>query len=164
MKTLSLIAVVSAAVIVFPAAAEDENMMIQVQRLSLDTAEVIAKETIAACREKGIQVGVTVVDRNGIPQVAMRDTIAPPITLPISKGKAYAAVMFNVPTAELSERADTPIGRVPGVVMSTGGLPIQVGGSLLGGVGVSGAPSGVTDEECAKAGIEAVQTDLEMSL
>ena len=164
MKTLSLIAVVSAAVIVFPVAAEDENMMIQVQRLSLDTAEVIAKETIAACREKGIQVGVTVVDRNGIPQVAMRDTIAPPITLRISKGKAYAAVMFNVPTAELSERADTPIGRVPGVVMSTGGLPIQVGGSLLGGVGVSGAPSGVTDEECAKAGIEAVQTDLEMSL
>ena len=164
MKTLSLIAVVSAAVIVFPAAAEDENMMIQVQRLSLDTAEVIAKETIAACREKGIQVGVTVVDRNGIPQVVMRDTIAPPITLPISKGKAYAAVMFNVPTAELSERADTPIGRVPGVVMSTGGLPIQVGGALLGGVGVSGAPSGVTDEECAKAGIEAVQTDLEMSL
>ena len=164
MKTLSLIAVVGAAVITLPAAAEDENMMIQVQRLSLDTAEVIAKETIAACREKGIQVGVTVVDRNGIPQVAMRDTIAPPITLPISKGKAYAAVMFNVPTAELSERADTPIGRVPGVVMSTGGLPIQVGGALLGGVGVSGAPSGVTDEECAKAGIEAVQTDLEMSL
>ncbi len=164
MKTLSLIAVVSAAVIVLPAAAEDENMMIQVQRLSLDTAEVIAKETIAACREKGIQVGVTVVDRNGIAQVAMRDTIAPPITLPISKGKAYAAVMFNVPTAELSERANTPIGRVPGVVMSTGGLPIQVGGALLGGVGVSGAPSGVTDEACAKAGIEAVQTDLEMSL
>ena len=164
MKTLSLIAVVGAAVITLPAAAEDENMMIQVQRLSLDTAEVIAKETIAACREKGIQVGVTVVDRNGIPQVAMRDTIAPPITLPISKGKAYAAVMFNVPTAELSERADTPIGRVPGVVMSTGGLPIQVGGALLGGVGVSGAPSGVTDEECAKAGVGAVQTDLEMSL
>ena len=48
--------------------------------------------------------------------------------------------------------------------MSTGGLPIQVGGALLGGVGVSGAPSGTVDEECAQAGVEAVQTDLEMSL
>ena len=164
MRKLSLVTLFSAAAFAIPAVADDENMMIQVQRLSLETAQTIAQETIAACREKGIQVGVTVVDRNGIPQVAMRDTIAPPITLPISKGKAYAAVMFNVSTAELSERANTPIGRVPGVVMSTGGLPIQVGGALLGGVGVSGAPSGTVDEECAQAGVEAVQTDLEMSL
>ena len=47
--------------------------------------------------------------------------------------------------------------------MSAGGLPIQVGGSLLGGVGVSGAPSGETDEMCAQAGINAVQDDLEMA-
>lgn len=48
--------------------------------------------------------------------------------------------------------------------MSAGGVPIQVGGSLLGGVGVSGAPSGETDQECAQAGVDAVQTDLEMSM
>jgi uncharacterized protein GlcG (DUF336 family) len=43
--------------------------------------------------------------------------------------------------------------------MSAGGATITVGGSLLGGVGVSGAPAGETDEECAKAGVEAVQMD-----
>jgi uncharacterized protein GlcG (DUF336 family) len=146
-----------------PVVAEDA-MIIQVKRMSLETAVAIAQATVEACREQGIQIGVTVVDRDGVPQAVMRDTIAPTITLPISKGKAYAAVMFNVPTSELAARANTPIGRVPGVVMSAGGLPIQVGGSLVGGVGVSGAPSGETDEACAVAGVAAVQDDLEMSM
>ena len=146
-----------------PALAE-EAMVTQVKRMSLETAVTIAQATIAACREKGIQVGVTVVDRDGIAQAALRDTIAPTITLPISQGKAYAAVMFNVSTAQLADRANTPVGRTPGVVMSTGGLPIQVAGALIGGVGVSGAPSGETDAECAQAGIDAVMVDLEMSM
>jgi len=150
-------------VVSLPAAAED-GMIIQVKRLSMDTALKVAQATVDACREKGIQVGVTVVDRDGVPQAVLRDTIAPTITLPISKGKAYAAVMFGVPTSELADRANTPIGRVPGVVMSAGGVPIQIAGSLLGGVGVSGAPSGDTDQACAQAGVDAVQTDLEMSM
>ena len=57
--------------------------------------------------EKGIQIGVTVVDRDGIAQAVLRDTIAPTITVPISQGKAYAAVMFNVATSELADRANT---------------------------------------------------------
>jgi uncharacterized protein GlcG (DUF336 family) len=162
-KNISLAAILATAFATAPVAAED-NMIVQTKRMTLDTATQIAQATIAACREKGIQIGVTVVDREGIPQVVLRDTIAPTITLPISKGKAYAAVMFNVPTSDLSERANGPIGRVPGLVMSAGGVPIQVGGSLLGGVGVSGAPSGETDQECAQAGVDAVATDLEMSM
>ena len=165
MKFVTLTVVgLAAALVAAPVAADDDNMVTQVKRMSLETANSIAKAAVDACREKGIQIGVTVVDRDGIPQAVMRDTIAPTITLPISKGKAYTAVMFNVSTADLKDRAGTPIGRVPGLVMSAGGLPIQVGGSLLGGVGVSGAPSGETDQECAQAGIEAVQTDLEMSM
>jgi uncharacterized protein GlcG (DUF336 family) len=159
-KTLLAMACVVASL---PAVAED-GMVIQVKRLSMDTAMKVAKATVDACREKGIQIGVTVVDRDGVPQVTLRDTIAPTITLPISEGKAYAAVMFGVATSDLGDRANTPIGRVPGVVMSAGGVPIQVAGSLLGGVGVSGAPSGDTDQACAQAGVDAVQTDLEMSM
>ena len=157
-----LIAALTAAAITGPALASDP-MVVQVKRLSLDTATQIAQATIEACREKGIQIGVTVVDREGTVQVTLRDTIAAPITVPISKGKAYTAVMFNVATSQLGERADGPIGRVPGLIMSAGGLPVQVGGSLLGGVGVSGAPSGETDEVCAQAGIDAVQEDLELA-
>jgi uncharacterized protein GlcG (DUF336 family) len=73
-------------------------------------------------------------------------------------------VNFNVATSQLGARADTPIGRLDGLVMSAGGLPIQAGGQLLGGVGVSGAPSGETDETCAQAGIDRVIDELELSM
>ena len=145
-----------------PAAAEEGPPVIQVKRMTLETALKVAQATMEACREKGIQIGVTVVDRDGVPQAVLRDTIAPVITLEISKGKAVAAASFGVATSELSERANTPIGRVPGLVMSAGGIPIQAGGAMLGAVGVSGAPSGETDAECAQAGIDAVIDDLEM--
>jgi uncharacterized protein GlcG (DUF336 family) len=46
--------------------------------------------------------------------------------------------------------------------VSAGGVPINIGGTIMGGVGVSGAPSGEIDEKCAVAGIDAVRADLEM--
>ena len=145
-------------------AQEEEPGTVQVQRLTMNTALTIARAAIEACTAKGIQIGVTVVDRNGILQVALRDTIAAQITVPISRGKAYTAANFNSATSALQDRANSAVGRFPGLVMSAGGLPIQVGGALIGAVGVSGAPSGITDEECAQAGIDAVIDDLEMAM
>ncbi len=156
-------AMLIAASLGLPAAA-DEVAMVSVKRLSLDTATKVAQATLNACGEKGIQIGVTVVDRDGTVQVTLRDTIAAPITVPISKMKASTAVNFNAATSALVSRADTPIGRIDGLVMSAGGVPIEVGGALVAGVGVSGAPDGATDEECAQAGVEAVIDDLEMAL
>ena len=148
----------------FSVSADEDNPSVSVKRLTMDAALKVAQGAIEACREKGVQAGATVVDRNGIIQAALRDTLAPQITLPISKGKALAAVNFGVATAQLVDRANTPIGRVPGLVMSTGGLVIEAGGVMYGAVGVSGAPSGKTDEECAKAGIDAILEDLEMAM
>ena len=139
-----------------------EPALISLKRLSLPTALKIAQGAVAACQAKGIQIGVTVVDRDGTPQVMLRDTIAPPITEHISKMKAVTAVNFSSPTSALSQRANTPIGRVPGLVMSAGGVPIEVGGAIVGGVGVSGAPEGSTDEECAVLGAKPVIEDLEL--
>ncbi len=144
-----------------PAQAEDP-LVVTVKRLSMDTAMKIAQATIAACREKGIQIAATVVDRDGTVQAQLRDTIASPLTLNISAQKAYTAANFNAATSSMADRGNTPVGRVDGLVMSAGGVPIQVGGALLGAVGVSGAPAGETDEECAQAGVAAVQDDLEM--
>jgi uncharacterized protein GlcG (DUF336 family) len=141
----------------------DDTLVVSVKRLSLDTAVKLAEASIAACREKGIQIGVTVVDRDGTVQVQLRDTIAAPITATISKMKAFTAANFNAATSAMAARADTPIGRIDGLVMSAGGVPIQVSGALIGAVGVSGAPEGVTDEECAKAGLDKVAEDLELA-
>jgi len=144
------------------AAVGAEPGTVTIKRLSLDAALKIAQGTVHACRAKGVQAGVTVVDRDGTPQVMLRDTLAPPITEPISKMKAVTAVNFSAPTSPLGSRADTPIGRVPGLVMAAGGVPIAVGGMIVGGVGVSGASDGKTDEECAVLGAKPVVEDLEL--
>ena len=144
--------------------ADEAPLAISVQRLSLDTTVKIARATITACRAKGIQISVTVVDRHGLVQTVMRDTLAPTISLEISRQKAFTAANFGANTSQLEGRAASPIGRVEGLVMSAGGVLIQAAGDILGGVGVSGAPSGMTDEACAQAGIDAVADDLEMAL
>jgi len=150
--------------LLLPAQAEEEPSLVSTKRMTLATALMVAHAAIDECTKQGIQIGVTVVDREGIAQVTLRDTIAAQITLPISLRKAYTAANFNSATSALGDRANSPVGRAPMILMSAGGLPIQVGGSLIGAVGVSGAPSGVTDEQCAQAGIDAVLDDLEMSL
>ena len=50
---------------------------------------------------------------------------------------------------------------LPGAVVLGGGLVIEAGGSLVGAVGVSGAPGGDADDACAKAGIDAVRDRLD---
>jgi uncharacterized protein GlcG (DUF336 family) len=40
-------------------------------------------------------------------------------------------------------------------------LIIEAGGSLVGGVGVSGGPGGDADDACARSGIEAVRDRLD---
>ena len=71
---------------------------------------------------------------------------------------------FNSPTSQLEGRfkGAYQVPKLDGLLVSAGGIPIDVGGNILGGIGVSGAPSGLTDEKCAKAGLDAVKTDLEM--
>lgn len=39
---------------------------------------------------------------------------------------------------------------------------IEAGGSIVGAIGVSGAPDGDLDEGCARAGIAAIGDDLEL--
>lgn len=142
----------------------EETLTISVKRLKLETALRIAQAAIAQCRKEGVQIAVTVVDRSGHAQVVLRDVLAMDITLPISKQKAHTAMAFNSDLSKMEDRFTKPfqVAKIDGLVISAGGIPINIGGSILGGIGVSGAPSGVTDEKCAKAGLAAVSEDLEM--
>ncbi len=146
-----------------PAFAEDEQLTYTIKRLSGDAALKVAQAAMLECRKQGYQVTATVVDKNGIIQAVARDTLAPPVSIGISKDKAYTAVNFSADTSAMAERANTPVGSIDGVLMSAGGVNVNVGGTIYGAVGVSGAPSGETDENCAKAGIAAIAEELEMA-
>jgi len=41
--------------------------------------------------------------------------------------------------------------------MIGGGMVIEAAGSLVGAIGISGAPTGELDDSCASAGIEAIE-------
>ena len=142
----------------------DEPLTLSVKRLKMETALRIAQAAITQCRKEGVQIAVTVVDRSGHAQVVLRDVLAMDITLPISKQKAHTAMAFNSDLSQIEDRFTKPfqVAKLDGLIISAGGIPINIGGAILGGIGVSGAPSGVTDEKCAKAGLAAVSEDLEM--
>jgi len=144
------------------AQAEDAPLSVSVNRLSLESAQRVAQATIAECRKQGYQVSVTVVDRNGIPQVMLRDTLGPPMSVSISKDKAYTSANFTAPSGGLERLKDSPLYYRDGLAMMAGGVLIEGGGQVYGAVGVSGAPGGEIDESCAKAGVVAITEDLEM--
>lgn len=165
MKKLTLM-IAAAALLPTTAVQADDPAVLPVQRLNMNLAVKAAQATIEACRKEGLSVAVTIVDRGGASQVLLRDTLAMPITEPISKQKAFAAMNFNSPTSQLEGRFTSPFSppKIDGLITSAGGLPITAGSTIVGGIGVSGAPSGETDEACAKAGLDAINTDLEMAM
>lgn len=146
-----------------PVSAEEQSAVISVKRMSMDMALAAGKAAIDACRKEGVQIGVTIVDRGGNPQVVLRDVLAVDITLEVSRLKAYTAMSFNTPTSDLIERLSAANFNFDGILANAGGVPINVGGTLFGGIGVSGSPSGKTDEKCAQAGLDAIVDDLEMA-
>ena len=148
----------------FAASASGQPLTVNIKRLSLDTALRIGKAAIEKCRKEGISITVTVVDRGGHPQIVLRDTLAMDVSIPVSLKKAYTAMEFNSPTSEMEDRFKGAynVPKIDELIVSAGGIPINIAGNIMGGIGVSGAPSGATDEACAKAGLAAVQDDLEM--
>jgi uncharacterized protein GlcG (DUF336 family) len=137
-----------------------------VRQLTPETALKAAQAALAKCRADGYQVAVAVVDRGGLTQVLLRDRFAGPHTVEISTNKAWSAVSFRTNTSDI-EKASRPgesmsgIRQFPRLVAVGGGLMIEAGGSILGGIGVSGAPGGAADEVCAAAGVKAIADSLE---
>ncbi|MDA8092886.1 MAG: heme-binding protein [Betaproteobacteria bacterium] len=142
----------------------DEALAVHVAQLTLDSATQMARGAIAACRKAGYQVAVTVVDRDGITQVALRDTLAPPVALRISFDKAYTSAMFEAKGTALERtRAHSPLAQAgEHLAFSGGAVPIEAGGIFYGAIGVSGTPEGRLDERCAAAGLAVLKDDLEM--
>lgn len=166
MKALA-IAAVTAATALAASAALAQDATFNVRLLTPETALKAAQAALKKCRDNGYQAAVAIVDRMGVPQVMLRDRFAGPHTPETAQGKAWTAVSFRTNTSELANvtQAGAPQSGVrhrPGVVAIGGGLMIEAGGAILGGIGVSGAPGGKEDDVCAAAGIAAIKESLEL--
>lgn len=147
-------------------AAGAESATFTVRTLTAETALKAAQAALASCRASSYQVSVAVVDRDGLLRVQLRDRYAGPHTIDLSVDKAWTAATTRTPTSELEKltRPGQPMAALrnaPRITALAGGLPIEAGGSLLGAIGVSGAPGSEADEACAKAGLHAIADDLE---
>ncbi|HSN21261.1 MAG TPA: heme-binding protein [Usitatibacter sp.] len=143
-----------------------ESPTYTVRELTPETALKAAQAALASCRGSGYQVTVAVVDREGLLRVQLRDRFAGPHTLELSANKAWTAASTRTATSEVEKitRPGQPLAglrNAPRIAAVAGGIPIEAGGSFLGGIGVSGAPGSEADEACAKAGLKAISDDLE---
>lgn len=152
--------------LVFCSLAQAEDAVFQTRSLTPETALTAARAALEACRKKGYQVTVAVVDRAGITQVLLRDRFAGPHTVDVATNKAWTAASMRMSTTAFG--AETQAGKPMSglrsharVMAAGGGLVIEGGGSILGGIGVSGAPGGEADDACADAGRKAIADSLE---
>ena len=146
--------------------ANAQDGIVTYKSLSPELALDLARAALGDCSERGYQVAVAVVDRFGVTQVMLRDRFAGAHTPATAAGKAWTAASFRTNTTELVAMTQpgmpqAGLRNLPGAVVLGGGLVIEAGGSLVGAVGVSGAPGGDADDACAKAGIDAVRDRLD---
>lgn len=143
----------------------EESGTFNIKSLKPDTALKAASAALAKCRADGFQVAIAVVDRMGNMQVMLRDRFAGAHTPETARRKAWTAASFRTNTTDLvafSQPGEVQSGirQIPQALMIGGGLIIESAGSLVGAIGVSGAPGGEYDDICASAGISAIEDEL----
>lgn len=149
----------------------EEPALYQSRSLSLELASEAAWAALRHCRAQGYSVAAAVVDRGGNLQAYLRDRFAGPHTTETAIRKAWTANSFRQSTADLADllkRGVIPnqVQHNPGALLVGGGLVIVVQGSIIGGIGVSGAPPGNSEKDsidgaCAQAGLDAIKETLE---
>jgi uncharacterized protein GlcG (DUF336 family) len=163
----SMIAMCLAAASVISAPTAASDALVEFKILSLDIAQKAASATLEACRSGGFQVTVAVVDRFGNLQVLLRDRFAGAHTPDSARRKAWTAVSFRTGTTELASltqpgQPQSAARDISDALMLGGGITVEAGGSIVAGIGVSGAPTGEQDDACALAGREAIVGDIEL--
>lgn len=129
--------------------------------ITLRTAEAVVHAARAKADEIGVPMNIAVVDEgNNLTAFARMDG-AWLGSIDIAQSKAYTARAFDMETRELAPLAQ-PGGPLYGieagndgrVIVFAGGIPLTVGGRIVGAIGVSGGTVD-QDQEVAEAGVAA---------
>lgn len=141
---------------------DDQASLPQQSYLPLNLALAGASAALDACAADGYTVSVSVVDAGGVQKALLRADGAGPHTIGSSDGKAYTAASLKRDTLGLANfvatRPDLEGLRDMDdrILILGGGLPIEIDGEVVGGIGVGGAPGGDLDEACAQVGIDTI--------
>ena len=166
-RSLVALAATLTALVLTPIASTAQGL-VAIQKLSAPLANELVGESVAACAAKGFTVTAVVVDLDGVRQALLRGNGAPIHTLDNAFYKAYSAASLTLSrkensTKEVADRigknppTTVPQTPLPNVTYAVGGVAIKAGETTIGGIGVSGAPGGQFDEECARAALAKIK-------
>jgi uncharacterized protein GlcG (DUF336 family) len=124
------------------------------------SAHDMVAAAVNAAEEMNVKVNVAVVDSGGHLAAFLRMPGSAFHSVDIAINKAYTAMSFGLPTSGWQPIADSMSALSQTGLFSTdrllpcgGGLPIEVDGHRIGGIGISGA-SEQQDEELAKLALQ----------
>lgn len=130
--------------------------------ISLDAAQRVAQAALQQCQQNGHRIAVTVVDISGRPKVQLVNDSAFLHSALVSQRKAFTAVSRRLPTAVIEEATQQDpavaaiVNNLPDMITWGGGKLIEHQGQVIGAIGISGAPGGSEDIQCADAGLAAL--------
>jgi len=133
--------------------------------LTLEAARAVAGAAEAEAIRRGATVVIAVVDDGGHVVLLERLDDTQVASVDVGIGKARTAAIFRRPSKVFEDQVRD--GRVaalalPGATPLQGGVPLEVGGVIVGAIGVSGnTPQ--EDEDIAKAGATALESALASS-
>jgi uncharacterized protein GlcG (DUF336 family) len=129
--------------------------------ITLEQAKKVMAGAEAEAKKNNWNVVIAILDSGGNIVMLTRMDGTQFGSVEVAREKAYSAVAFRRPTKAFQDLvgqggANLRLLKVPGASVLEGGIPIVVGGQLVGGVGVSGVTS-QQDAQIGQAGIDALK-------
>lgn len=163
MKTITFVPLLTLALLATTVQAQAQTALVRTEKnMSLELANQIAAQGVAACGANGHAVAVAVVDRAGTLRALQRADNAGPHTVEASLQKAFTSASAKNTTLAMMDTAQKNPGaanlvHLPGFLLLGGGVPVKAGNDVIGAVGIGGAPGGHLDEQCAVAALDKVK-------
>lgn len=125
--------------------------------LNLAAIKIMVAAAEAEARKRNVEVSICIVDESGNLLYLQKGDGAGLNTIQFAQKKARHSALYRQPSKTGADRlkGDPGVLAFPDAFPNQGGLPIQVDGETLGGIGVSGAPSEV-DEAIGQTAIDAL--------
>jgi glc operon protein GlcG len=130
--------------------------------ITLEQAMKAGQAALAEAKKMNLNEGIAVVDTAGRLVYFIKMDNSRAIAVELAQHKARTAAMFKLPSKAYEERvAAGGVGitvlTLDDVIASAGGIPILMGGKIIGAIGVGGGPNGNIDSQVAQAGVDALK-------
>lgn len=138
-----------------------ENVTITKQGISGDAAQLALQAAVSEASKLGLAASIAILDESGVLKAFCRMDNSLLSGIQVAQDKAYSSVATQLPTSawigvtSASKEFELGLFGIDRICPISGGVPIMVGGQLIGAVGVSGGMPD-QDESVANAAVAAV--------